>query len=244
MSTGSAIQNCNSRQKRDKASPMHPLDHPVWNALTSTQASLAEGGALARRYPPDMVPFAAMTDTSPQSFAALRALMTPSDIAVFFTTEPIIPPGEFKLLMAKTGEQMIGTPAAVPADDIVTLGADDVAAMMELTKLTNPGPFAVRTRELGTFLGIKREGRLVAMTGERVRPAEYTEITAVCVHPDCRGRGYAQMLIGAVARQILARGEIPFLHVFSDNHSAIALYRRHGMEFRRRMHVTVLGRAD
>ncbi len=97
---------------------------------------------------------------------------------------------------------------------------------------------------MGTFLGIKREGRLIAMAGERVKPADYTEITAVCVHPDCRGRGYAQMLIGAVARQIVARGEIPYLHVFSDNHSAIALYLRQGMEIRRRMHITVLGRAD
>ena len=225
---------------------MHPLDHPVWNALATRQKDLAEGGALARRYPPAMVPFAAMTDASPESFAALRALMSPSDIAVFFTTEPLTPPDEFKLLMAKTGEQMIGTPAAVPAGtaDIVTLGEADVAAMMELTKLTNPGPFAARTRELGTFLGIKREGRLVAMAGERVKPAEYTEITSVCVHPDCRGRGYAQMLLGAVARQIVARGEIPYLHVFSDNHSAIALYLRQGMEIRRRMHITVLGRAD
>jgi predicted GNAT family acetyltransferase len=73
-----------------------------------------------------------------------------------------------------------------------------------------------------------------------MKPANYTEITAVCVHPSCRGRGYAQMLLAAVSRQILARGEIPFLHVFSDNDSAIALYRRQGMEIRRRLHVTVL----
>ena len=78
------------------------------------------------------------------------------------------------------------------------------------------------------------------MTGERMKPAEYTEMTAVCVHPAHRGRGYAQVLLGAVARQIVARGEIPFLHVFTDNSSAIALYRRQGMEIRRRLHVTVL----
>jgi predicted GNAT family acetyltransferase len=80
------------------------------------------------------------------------------------------------------------------------------------------------------------------MAGERMKPANYTEITAVCVHPTHRGRGYAQAVLAAVGRQILARGEIPFLHVFSDNDSAIALYRRQGMEIRRRMHVTVLGR--
>jgi predicted GNAT family acetyltransferase len=96
---------------------------------------------------------------------------------------------------------------------------------------------------LGTFPGIRIDGRLVAMAGERMKPAEYTEITAVCVHSDYRGRGYAQLLLGAVARRISIRGEIPFLHVFSDNDGAIALYRRQGMEIRRRICVTVLARA-
>jgi len=225
---------------------MHPLDHPVWFALTTRQAALAEGGALARRYPRDIAPFAAMADTSAESFAALGALMSRSDFVVLFTTEPVTAPAEFKTLLAKTGEQMIGMPAETSgrAADIVTLGADDIPAMMELTKLTNPGPFGPRTHELGTFLGVKIGGRLVAMAGERMKPADYTEITAVCVHPDHRGRGYAQALLGAIARQISARGEIPFLHVFSDNASAIALYHRQGMEIRRRLYVTVLGRND
>jgi predicted GNAT family acetyltransferase len=164
---------------------------------------------------------------------------------VLFTRAAVAPPPEFKILLAATGEQMIGAPADTSGntDDIVRLRVDDVPAMMELTALTKPGPFALRTHELGTFLGVKIDGRLVAMAGERMKPAEYTEVTAVCVHPDYRGRGYAQLLLGAVARQISARGEIPFLHVFSDNSSAIALYRRQGMEVRRRLHVTVLGLA-
>ena len=112
--------------------------------------------------------------------------------------------------------------------------------MIELTELTKPGPFYARTHELGTFLGIRVDGKLVAMTGERMKPANYTEMTAVCVHPDHRGRGYAQLLLGEVGRQIVARGEIPFLHVFTNNTSAIALYQRQGMKIRRRLHVTVL----
>lgn len=205
---------------------------------------MAEGGALARRFPPDIGPFAAVSEMSPQGFAALAALMSPSDYAVLFTPDPVTAPAEFNILLAKTGEQMIGMPAETRGSeaDIVTLGAGDVPEMMALTKLTNPGPFAARTRELGTFLGVKAGGRLVAMAGERMKPADYTEITAVCVHPDHRGRGYAQVLLAAIARQIAARGEIPFLHVFSDNDGAIALYRRQGMEIRRRLHVTVLGR--
>jgi ribosomal protein S18 acetylase RimI-like enzyme len=223
---------------------MHPLDHPIWNALTTRQQALAEGGALARRYPPAIAPFAAMADMSAQSFAALGALMTGSDIVVLFTPDPVNAPAELKVLLAETGEQMIGTPAesSIGGAEIITLGADDAPAMVELTELTKPGPFTLRTHELGTFLGVRIDGQLVAMAGERMKPVKYTEITAVCVHPDHRGRGYAQLLLGAVARQITARGEIPVLHVFSHNHSAIALYRRQGMEIRRRLHVTVLQR--
>ena len=220
----------------------HPLDHPIWTALTTRQQALAEGGALARRYPFAIAPFAAIAEPSARGFAALGALLSGPEVAVLFTPDAVAVPDGFKTVLAEPGEQMIGTPAEadVRGVDIVTLGADDAAAMVELTALTRPGPFNLRTHELGTFLGIRIADQLVAMAGERMKPAEYTEITAVCVHPDHRGRGYGQMLLGAIARQIEARGEIPFLHVFSHNTSAIALYRRQGMRIRRRLQVTVL----
>jgi len=221
---------------------MDPLDHPIASALNTRQRALAEGSGRALRFPPAIAPFADMVDMSAESFAALGALMSGSEIAVLFTPDAVTAPPEFKILLAETGEQMIGTPAesAISGMEAVVLGAADVPAMMELTQLTKPGPFSARTHELGTFLGVRINGQLVAMAGERMKPTNYTEITAVCVHPDHRGRGYAQMLLGAVARQIAARGEIPFLHVFTSNASAIALYRRQGMEVRRRLHVTVL----
>ena len=224
----------------------HPLDHPIWTALTTTQRALAEGDARARRYPIEVTPFADMPDLSAENFAALGALMSPTDIAVLFTLEAVKAPAEFKVTLADTGEQLIGTPIETPANgvDIVTLGVNDVPDMIELTTLTKPGPFYARTHELGTFLGIRVDGQLVAMAGERMKPAQYTEMTAVCVHPSHRGRGYGQMLLSAVSRQIVSRGEIPFLHVFTSNHSAIALYRRQGMEIRRRLHVTVLKKED
>ena len=223
----------------------HPLDHPIWTALTTTQRGLAEGDARAWRYPTDVTPFAATADMSPESFAALGDLMSPQDIAVLFTPNAVAPPTGFNVVLAETGEQFIGTPVETPANgvEVVKLGVDDVPAMLELTALTKPGPFSVRTHELGTFLGIKVVGQLVAMAGERMKPLQYTEITAVCVHPSHRGRGYGQILLGAVARRIVSRGEIPFLHVFTSNHSAIALYLRQGMEIRRRLHITVLKKA-
>jgi ribosomal protein S18 acetylase RimI-like enzyme len=221
---------------------MHPLDQPIWSALTTRQKDLAEGGGRARRFPPAIGPFGDLVDMSPQSFADLGALMSGSEISVLFTSDAVTAPDDFKVLLADTGEQMVGTPAqsALTGAEVITLGAADVPDMMALVELTKPGPFGLRTRELGTFLGIRIDGQLVAMTGERMKPGNYTEMTAVCVHPSHRGRGYAQALLGAVARQIVARGEIPFLHVFSSNESAIALYRRQGMEIRRRLHVTVL----
>jgi len=218
------------------------LDRPIWSALTTSQKHLAQGGPRALRYPVDMTPFADMADMSPASFAALRDLLSGSQVAALFTPEPVEMPAGFKVVLAETGEQMIGSPADSPLRDaeIVTLGAGDVPAMVALTELTKPGPFALRTHELGTFLGIRAGGELVAMTGERMKPGKFVEMTAVCVHPEYRGRGYAQALLAAVARRIEARGEIPFLHVFSNNTSAIALYQRQGMTIRRRLHVTAL----
>ena len=126
------------------ATSAHPLDHPIWSALTTRQQALAEGGDLARRYPFAIAPFAATVDTSPQSFAALRALMSRSEVAVLFTPDPVAPPAKFRIVLAKPGEQMIGTPvdSAIRGAEVVTLGVDDAAAMVELTELTKPGPFA------------------------------------------------------------------------------------------------------
>lgn len=218
------------------------LDRPIWSALTTSQKHLAEGGPRALRYPVDMTPFADMVDMSAASFAALGDLLSGTQVAALFTPEPAEVPAGFKVVLAETGEQMIGSPADSSLRDaeIVTLGAADVPAMMALTELTKPGPFALRTHELGTFLGIRSGDELVAMTGERMKPGRFVEMTAVCVHPEYRGRGYAQALLAAVGRRIEARGEIPFLHVFSNNMSAIALYQRQGMRIRRRLHVTVL----
>jgi hypothetical protein len=104
---------------------IHPLDRPIWSALTTRQRDLAEGGALARRYPTAITPFADMADMSAESFAALGELLSGSDIAVLFTPDPVVVPDGFKISLADTGEQLIGTPAetAISGVEIVTLGA-------------------------------------------------------------------------------------------------------------------------
>jgi ribosomal protein S18 acetylase RimI-like enzyme len=223
---------------------LHPLDRPIWTALTTRQETLAEINGPARRYPADIAPFADMADLSDASFAALYELLRPGEPALLFTPEPVTPAAGLEVVMAATGDQMTGAPVvfsgAMP--DIIRLSDADVPEIRALVELTRPGPFGPRTHQLGRFFGIRIDGRLAAITGERMTPGPYTEMTAVCVHPDFRGRAYAQALLAHVSQQIVARGEMPFLHVYSENASAIALYKRQGMSFRRRLHVTLLGR--
>ena len=133
------------------------------------------------------------------------------------------------------------TPAS-PAFDIVPLSEADAPDMLALATLTEPGPFRSRTHALGDFVGVKIDGRLVAMAGERMKPTGFTEVSGVCTHPDFRGRGYAGGLMRAVAERIIARGETPFLHVYPHNEGAIALYEALGFRLRRAVTMAVLAR--
>jgi predicted GNAT family acetyltransferase len=134
--------------------------------------------------------------------------------------------------------------ASVSGVEVRTLDLDDVPAMLALTQSTQPGPFERRTIGLGTYLGIHSERRLVAMGGERLKVPGFTEISAVCVAPEYRGRGYAASLIKILATSILARGETPFLHAISGNATAIALYQRLGFKPRARFNLNVFGKGS
>jgi len=127
-----------------------------------------------------------------------------------------------------------------PDPDVVVLGSDDVPQMLDLVARTEPGPFRVRTIEMGTYLGFLDEGRLVALAGERMHPDGWTEISAVCTDPRFRKRGLSTRLVRAVGYGIRARGEIPFLHARADNHTAIRLYESLGFTLRRRSVLTVV----
>jgi ribosomal protein S18 acetylase RimI-like enzyme len=226
----------------------HPLDAVIWRALTSVQASLAEGDERARRYPAAIAPFAATVDTEPASFSSLMALVDGDDRIALFTTEEVEPPSSFSVARRDSVDQMVlkdpGACAAQPGTAAVALGIADVPEMLELTSVTQPGPFGPRTIELGHYIGIRRRGALIAMAGERMRLDGFTEISAVCVEPAYRGHGFAVDLVRSLVSSIAARSETPFLHVFSSNHAAIALYRKLGFTLRRRMRLAVLARAE
>jgi ribosomal protein S18 acetylase RimI-like enzyme len=226
----------------------HPLDAVIWRALTSVQESLAEGDERARRYPAAIAPFAATIDTEPVSFRSLLSLVDGDDRIALFTTAEAAPPSAFSVMRRDSVDQMVfehvGTCPAQSGARIVALSVADVPEMLDLASVTQPGPFGSRTIELGDYIGIRRRGVLAAMAGERMRLDGFTEISAVCVGPAYRGHGFAVDLVRSLVSSIAARSEIPFLHVFSSNHAAIALYRKLGFALRRRMHLAVLGRAE
>jgi predicted GNAT family acetyltransferase len=223
---------------------MHPLDRPIWASLTTHHASLSEGNALARRFARDVNLFASSRDDSPAALAALADLVKPgNNVFVLQVPNIVIPPGLVEGKTAK-GVQMVATRSIVFARtyDILTLTDEDAPEMLELATLTEPGPFLARTHTMGTFLGIRIGGRLVAMAGERLRFPGYTEVSAVCTHPEFRGRGLARRLSAAVAAAIEARGEQPFLHAWKTNQAAISLYEGLGFEVRTEVNVAVLKR--
>jgi GNAT superfamily N-acetyltransferase len=235
------------RQVAPSSPDSHLLDTPAWSALATHHRGIAEGDTLARRYPVAFAPFGGIADTSPESFTALRNLVPPGDRVAMFTPYPVRPtPQTLNIVLAKTAHQMTGTwiPETAILPLMTPLGTADIPEMMQLVEVTQPGPFGLRTQELGTYLGVRIGDRLVAMAGERMKLDGYVEISAVCTHPDVRGFGYAAALVTALSRAALERGEIPFLHVFSDNDPAIALYHKVGFRIRRTLHLTVLGSPD
>ena len=210
----------------------HPLDNPVLSSLTGPHARFAERQGNVLRYPVDVCPLAAMPDEPDGAdWTDAAGLAGPGGWLALAASE-VSPPAGWEVRLIGEGVQMTGDDLDAAADpEAVPLGAADVPEMLELTTRTKPGPFLPRTFELGTYLGIRREGRLVAMAGERLHPAGWTEISAVCTDEAWRGQGLAARLTRAVGAGIRARGEVPFLHALTTN-AAIGLYEELGFRHR------------
>ncbi len=211
----------------------HPLDNPAWSALTGPHAAFAERKGRAVRYLADVCPFAAIPlAPDAQDWADLAALAGPGG-EVVIAGPPRVPPAGWEEFMAIPGVQLDGSGLAVAPDpDAVVLGPADVPEMLDLVARTRPGPFLPRTHLMGTYLGIRRGGALVAMAGERMRPAGWSEISAVCTDPAFRGQGLAGRLVRAVGAVIRERGDVPFLHASAGNGNAIRLYHHLGFTLR------------
>ncbi|CAL9422215.1 GNAT family N-acetyltransferase [Streptomyces sp. NPDC057340] len=216
------------------------LDDPVGQSLGGRHAHLARRLGRAATYPTDVATFSSVSAApDAEDWADLARLLGPGAFADLFDC-PAVPPATWEPVFSLEGRQMIwpgdgrpGRPGAPSGTDVVELDADSVPEMLDLAARTKPGPFWPRTPELGTYLGVRIDGTLVAMAGERLRPAGWTEISAVCTAPEARGQGHAARLVGALAARIVARGDRPFLHVAEANTAAIALYERLGFKTRR-----------
>ena len=217
------------------------LDNPVWHALSTEQSALAQGNGLAKRFPLDVAPFGGLIDQSAAAYDALEKILPGAVTALALDAEPVLPP-DWEMVQSGEMYQMIcEAPAHLDERQIFSeLTKAEVPEMLALTKLTEPGPFLPRTIELGAYLGGHDAGSLVAMAGERLHLTGFTEISAVCTHPQYRGRGYGNALLSALISRIVRRGEIPFLHVRTGNVTAVGLYEKLGFRVRAQLHLAVI----
>ncbi|MFE3150571.1 GNAT family N-acetyltransferase [Streptomyces sp. NPDC059218] len=219
----------------DPTGEPHPLDNPVRAALTGPHARFAERRGRILRYRADVAPWVAVPDDPrPQDWDDAAALVGPGG-AVTITAFREPPPADWETVFRAEGVQLVDAGvAAAPFPEAVRLGPADVPEMLELVERTRPGPFLPRTVELGTYLGVRREGVLVAMAGERLHLPGWSEISAVCTDESVRGQGLGTGLVHAVAHEIRQRGETPFLHAAASNTHAVRLYESLGFVLRRR----------
>ena len=224
----------------------HTMNNPVWLALTSGNRHLSLGNDRARYLPVDISPFAAVRQPDPEHFTALYETVPFNDTIAIFTDEQNLRTDPWEVVGRIDGFQMVYVGAERPLSgtaEIVPLTERHVPEMLTLTKLTNPGPFRSRTIAFGNYEGIFHDGKLVAMAGQRLHSGNHVEISAVCTHPDFGGKGLARQLIDRQINHILARGEIPYLHVKGENVRAIRLYEAIGFEKRRKMVIYLLDKA-
>ncbi len=217
------------------------LDNPVWHALSTEQSALAQGNGLAKRFPLDVAPFGGLIDQSAAAYRALEEILPGAVTALALDAKPVLPRNWEMVHSGEMYQMVCDSPAHLDERQIFrTLTKADVPEMLVLTKLTEPGPFLPRTIELGAYLGVYDAGSLVAMAGERLHLTGFTEISAVCTHPQYRGRGYGNALLSALISRIMQRGETPILHVRTENQTAVCLYEKLGFKVRARLHLAII----
>lgn len=217
------------------------LDNAAWHSLSGPHARFAEGGELVRRYPTDVAPFVAVrTWDDPRVWDSLIDLVGHGAEIGLSGDVPELPDG-WEQLWTGEGVQLVETEALRPvaAPDALVLGEADVPEMLALVERNQPGPFLPRTFELGRYIGFRRDGRLVAMAGERLRPEGWTEISAVSTDDAYRRQGLASQLVLDLAFHIQQRGDRALMHAAATNVGAITAYERLG--FRLREHITFVG---
>lgn len=219
------------------------LDNAVWHSLHGPHRrfAVADPDGRAVRFDAEVSVFSALPDEpSPADWAALARLTEPGTTCALFGVVPDPPAGWTVARRFSCGQYLAGPGPGVPDDAVEELTGADVPEMAALVAATEPGPFRPRTIELGTYLGIRHEGRLVAMAGERLRLDGHTEISAVCTDAAHRRQGLSARLCGELLHRIGRRGHTAFLHVEDEKPGAIALYEQLGFTRRASLRVLLL----
>lgn len=222
------------------------LDNPMWHSLRTRHADLALVENAARRYPPDITPFAGIEESTMEAAADLLNLVDPGEqVGILNVLPPSFEGWETRKHIDIYQYIWKGPPEVLaPDEDAVLLSEEHLEAMLELTALVYPAYFRRGTAALGDYFGILREGRLCAMAGIRMSMDGYQEISAVCTHPDFRGLGYAKRLTSHLLHRITDQGDVPFLHTESDNVAAQAIYEKLGFLLRSILPFKVMERAS
>jgi ribosomal protein S18 acetylase RimI-like enzyme len=221
------------------------LDNIMWNCLTGPHAKFAAGAGDVRRYAPGFSPIVGCRDPQRPDFTALSNYCERGE-SFYIDRWSGAAPGGWQIEKEATMLKMVWD-AAMPAEDLapdaVLLRPEHAAQAVELARLTNPGPFGIRTPELGEYFGYFDRGRLIAMAGERLCIGDLHEVSGICTHPDFQGRGLAKKLTLKLVHRQLQRGKTPFLHVMSHNTPARALYEKLGFRIYLETVVRVVSRS-
>lgn len=224
----------------------HILDNMIWNAINTGNRDIAVVKDEVGCYQEHIAPFAGLAELNEENLAKLHAFLPEGRRVAVSSFDNISPtPGKWELVQEMDCCQMVYERPVIKFTTsvshlIVPLTEEHVPQMLELTALTKPGPFFKKTILFGNYFGIFRDGRLAAMTGQRMHPVPYMEVSAVCTHPDYRGKGYAKALMLQVMKLILENSFTPFLHVLTSNTGAIELYKSIGFNVRTRLYINVL----
>lgn len=222
------------------------LDNPAWHGLNSGNRSLAFGSDQVKYFSRDVSPFLGFDSNDNDRFGILERMIPEGQTLAFFSVTDYPVPEPWELLRKLKVAQMIYEKPVAPAYDktgIRPLNKTYVPQMLALAKLTNPGPFFKNTIDFGDFFGLFENDQLVAMTGERLKPHQYIEVSAVCTHPDHTGKGYAKNLMANQIDKIIGESCIPFLHVLTENTGAIALYEKLGFRLRTELVIHMIRKA-
>jgi ribosomal protein S18 acetylase RimI-like enzyme len=229
---------------------MLPLDNAVWTALTTKQAQHVQSSALARRFPPEMTLLGALAANTAMAFDSLAQLIQRDAVTLYFTSPPQIPAG-WEIVRAVELHQMVQEADAPPsasnnaAPQVIELTPADVPEMSVVYTATRPGrSLCPRIQKLGQFLGIREDGKLVAMGGLRLHLPGYREITTVATLPSHEGRGYGTTIVRSLIERIRSRGDRPFLTVRNDNTRAVEIYHRLGFKERTLLYSRTIRRAQ